>query len=42
MKLLSLVSAVSLGFALLGAAEPLSTDRHVHGVITSVAEAPIR
>ena len=36
MKLLAVVSFVSLAFAVLGAAEPLSTDRHVHGVITSV------
>ena len=36
MKLLALVSLASFAFALLGAAEPLSTDRHVHGVITSV------
>ena len=33
MKMLALVS---FAFAVLGAAEPLSTDRHVHGVITSV------
>jgi hypothetical protein len=33
MKLLALLS---FSFAVLGAAEPLSTDRHVHGVITSV------
>jgi len=33
MKLLALVA---FAFAVLGAAEPLSTDRHVSGVITSV------
>ena len=33
MKMLALVS---FAFAVLGSAEPLSTDRHVHGVITSV------
>ena len=39
MKLLGLVSVFSLGLAMLGAAEPLSTDRHIHGVITSVDPA---
>ncbi len=38
MKMLALVS---LSFALLGAAEPLATDRHVHGVITSVEPAVV-
>ena len=33
---MKMLAAVSFAFALLGAAEPLSTDRHVHGVITSV------
>jgi hypothetical protein len=33
---MKMLAVVSLAFALLGAAEPLSTDRHVHGVITSV------
>ncbi len=39
MKMLAAVSLVSLSFALLGAAEPLATDRHVHGVITSLDPA---
>ena len=30
------LALVSIAFAVLGAAEPVSTDRHVHGVITSV------
>jgi len=41
MKMLGLVSVASLAFALLGAAEPTSTDRHVHGVITSVDPAVV-
>ena len=47
MKLLGVfgrLSAVGLAFAMLGArtwAEPLSTDRHVHGVITSVDPAVV-
>jgi hypothetical protein len=36
MKLLAFASVSALAFALMGAGEPLSTDRHVHGVITSV------
>jgi hypothetical protein len=32
---------VSIALGLLGAAEPLSTDRYVHGVITSVDPAAL-
>ncbi len=32
---------VSFALGLLGAAEPLSTDRYVHGVITSVEPATV-
>ena len=39
MKMLALVSCASFAFAVMGAAEPLSTDRHVHGVITSIDPA---
>jgi hypothetical protein len=44
MKLLALVSCASLAlfaFGVMGAAEPLSTDRRVHGVITSVDPAGV-
>ena len=43
MKLLALVSLSSMAVALMGAGEPqpLSTDRHVHGVITSVDPAVV-
>jgi hypothetical protein len=42
MKLLALVSFASVAFTLLaGAADPLSTERHVHGVITSVDPAVV-
>ena len=33
---MKMLAVVTFAFALLGAAEPASTDRHVHGVITSV------
>ena len=38
---MKMLAVVSLAFAVLGAAEPLSTDRHVHGVITSVDPAVV-
>ena len=45
MKLLALVSFASLAGTLLtsavGAAEPLSTERHVHGMITSIEPAVV-
>ncbi|CAN5797292.1 hypothetical protein BH11MYX4_BH11MYX4_21710 [soil metagenome] len=36
-----MLAVVTFAFALLGAAEPLSTERHVHGVITSVDPAVV-
>jgi Cu/Ag efflux protein CusF len=45
MKFFGLISCAAMSFALLGAASPLadslSTDRHVHGVITSVEPAVV-
>jgi hypothetical protein len=41
MKMLALVSFAAFAFGVMGAAEPLSTDRHVHGVITSIDPAVI-
>ncbi|HSO37699.1 MAG TPA: hypothetical protein VLT33_34470 [Labilithrix sp.] len=38
---MKLLAVVTFAFALLGAAEPLSTERHVHGVITSVDPAVV-
>ena len=36
-----MLTLFTFSFALLGAGEPLSTDRHVHGVITSVAPSSV-
>jgi hypothetical protein len=43
MKQFALVSLVSLALftSSMGAAEPLSTERHIHGVITSVDPAVV-
>jgi hypothetical protein len=38
---MKLLAVLPLCVALLGAAEPLATDRHVHGVITSVDPAVV-
>ena len=38
---MKMLAVVTFAFALLGAAEPLSTERHVHGVITSVDPAVV-
>lgn len=41
MKLLKWISVASFAVVLLGSADPLSTDRHIHGVITSVDPAVV-